>query len=128
MGRPVHFEIHAADPDRAQRFYVEVFGWEAQSIGGPTDYRLLLTGGDGGGPGIDGAVLARQGAEPEESQAVNAYVCTISVDSIEETAHAVAEAGGRQVSERMEVPGVGDLSYFKDPEGNVFGALQPVSG
>ena len=126
MGRVLHFEIHAADPDRAERFYVEVFGWTAQGIGGPVDYRLLTTGAEGEA-GIDGAILQRQGGEPEEDQAVNAYVCTIGVDSIEETERAVVAAGGRQVSDRMEVPGVGDLSYFKDTEGNIFGALQPVS-
>ena len=124
MGRVLHFEIHAADPDRAERFYVEVFGWTAQGIGGPVDYRLLTTGAEGEA-GIDGAILQRQGADPEEG-AVNAYVCTIGVDSIGETERAVVAAGGRQVSDRMEVPGVGDLSYFKDTEGNIFGALQPV--
>jgi predicted enzyme related to lactoylglutathione lyase len=40
----------------------------------------------------------------------------------------VVAAGGRQVADRMEVPGVGLLSYFNDTEGNIFGALQPVSG
>ncbi|MCW3004913.1 MAG: Glyoxalase family protein [Conexibacter sp.] len=127
MGRVLHFEIHAGDPDRAQRFYVDVFGWTVQRVGGPVDYRLLTTG-PAGEPGIDGAILQRQGGEPEEGQPVNAYVCTISVDSIEETERAVAAAGGRQVADRMQVPGVGDLSYFKDTEGNLFGALQPVSG
>jgi predicted enzyme related to lactoylglutathione lyase len=28
----------------------------------------------------------------------------------------------------MDVPEVGRLAYFKDTEGNIFGALQPVSG
>lgn len=125
MGRVLHFEIHAADPDRAERFYVDVFGWTVQRYGGPVDYRLLTTGPDGE-PGINGAILKREGDEPEDGQAVNAYVCTISVASIEETERAVAAAGGRQVVERMEVPGVGHLSYFKDTEGNIFGALQPV--
>ena len=27
MGRPVHFEIHADDIERAKKFYAEVFGW-----------------------------------------------------------------------------------------------------
>lgn len=27
MPRPIHFEIHAADPERAQRFYGALFGW-----------------------------------------------------------------------------------------------------
>jgi len=26
----------------------------------------------------------------------------------------------------MTVPGVGDVAYFKDTEGNTFGALEPV--
>jgi predicted enzyme related to lactoylglutathione lyase len=39
----------------------------------------------------------------------------------------VAAAGGEQVLDRMEIPGVGWVSYFKDTEGNVFGALQSVA-
>ena len=47
MGRVVHFEIHAADPDRAERFYRRVFGWEINRWeGAPVDYRLITTGGD----------------------------------------------------------------------------------
>jgi predicted enzyme related to lactoylglutathione lyase len=126
MGRVIHFEIHAEDPDRAEGFYTRVFGWTAQRYGGPVDYRLLTTGGDDQ-PGINGAVLQRQGTDgPADGQPVNAFVCTIEVPSIEETEHAVVAAGGEQVVERMEVPGVGHLAYFKDPEGNVFGALQPT--
>jgi predicted enzyme related to lactoylglutathione lyase len=127
MGRVIHFEIHAADTDRAERFYTEVFGWSAQRIGGPVDYRLLTTGPDEQA-GVNGAILERRGPAPGDREPVNAYVCTIGVDSIEETERAVPEAGGRQVVDRIAVPGVGLLSYFKDPEGNVFGALQPVSG
>jgi uncharacterized protein len=40
MGRPVHFEIHASDPDRTQAFYEAVFGWAiARFEGAPDDYR-----------------------------------------------------------------------------------------
>ena len=126
MGRVIHFEIQAADPDRAERFYTSVFGWSVQPVGGPMDYRLLTTGADGT-PGINGAILRRAAGEPGEGDAVNGYICTISVDSIEETERAVPEAGGQQVLDRMEIPEVGQLSYFKDTEGNIFGALQPVS-
>jgi uncharacterized protein len=125
MGRVIHFEIHADDPDRAQRFYTEVFGWNAQSYGGPMDYRLLTTGPDGD-LGINGAILRRQGPAPEAAVPVSGYVCTIQVDSIEETERAVPAAGGEQVLERMEVPDVDQLAYFRDTEGNVFGALEPV--
>jgi uncharacterized protein len=126
MGRVIHFEIQAADPDRAERFYTSVFGWAVQPVGGPMDYRLLTTGADGT-TGINGAILRRGGGEPGEGAAVNGYICTIEVNSIEATERAVPEAGGEQVLDRMEVPDVGQLSYFKDTEGNIFGALQPVS-
>jgi predicted enzyme related to lactoylglutathione lyase len=126
MGRVIHFEIQADDTDRAERFYTSVFGWAVQHYGGPVDYRLLTTGPDDQ-PGINGAILRRPvPGGSEDAQPVNAYVCTIGVDSIEDTERAVVDAGGRQVVERMEVPGVGHLSYFKDTEGNVFGALQPT--
>jgi uncharacterized protein len=127
MARVIHFEIHAADADRAERFYAGVFGWSVQRMGGPTDYRLLTTGADDEA-GINGAILQRQGPEPEDGGAVNAYTCTIQVESIDDIERAVPAAGGRQVLDRMEIPGVGLLSYFKDTEGNIFGALQPVSG
>ena len=28
MPRPIHFEIHPADPERAQAFYRTLFGWQ----------------------------------------------------------------------------------------------------
>jgi predicted enzyme related to lactoylglutathione lyase len=126
MARVIHFEIQSSDPDRTQRFYTGVFGWSAQPFGGPMDYRLLTTG-PGDRPGINGAILKRMGGEPESGAAVNAFICTIEVDSIEDIERVVPEAGGEQVLDRMEIPGVGQLSYFKDTEGNIFGALQPVS-
>jgi predicted enzyme related to lactoylglutathione lyase len=126
MGRVVHFEIHAQDPDRAEAFYTGVFGWTAESFGGPVDYRLLTTGPEGD-MGINGAILKPpHDMTPSPGQAVNAFVCTIAVDSIEDTERAVADAGGALAVERQEIPGVGLLTYFTDPEGNIFGALQPA--
>jgi uncharacterized protein len=124
MPRVIHFEIHCADLDRAERFYRDVFGWDIQRWeGAPVDYRLVTTGPDGD-PGINGALVERRGEI--DGQAVIAYVNTIGVEDIGETERRVAEAGGEQVMERSEIPGVGQLSSFKDTEGNIFGALQPA--
>jgi predicted enzyme related to lactoylglutathione lyase len=122
MTRVVHFEIHCGDVDRGERFYTTVFGWRIQGYGGPMDYRLATTGPDGE-PGINGALLQRQGEI--DGQAVTAYVCTIQVDDLEQVEKRVPEAGGEQVMERTEIPEVGQLAYFKDTEGNIFGVLQP---
>jgi len=37
----------------------------------------------------------------------------------------VKAAGGSVALDKIQVPGVGWLSYVKDPEGNIFGMLQP---
>ena len=122
MARVVHFEIHCGDPDRAQQFYADVFGWEFQSIGGPMDYRLITTGPDNEA-GINGALMRRQGEV--DGEAVIAYVNTIQVDDLEKVERLVPERGGTLAMPRMEVPEVGHLAYFKDTEGNIFGVLQP---
>jgi predicted enzyme related to lactoylglutathione lyase len=124
MGRVVHFEIHADDMDRAETFYTSVFGWEVHRFDGPIDYRLLNTGSKSQ-TGIDGALVERR--HPIDGQGVIAFVCTVDVDDIGATEKKVKEAGGEQVVDRHEIPEVGQLSYFKDTEGNVFGALQPAS-
>jgi predicted enzyme related to lactoylglutathione lyase len=125
MGRVVHFEIHASDMDRAERFYRDVFGWDVQKFDGPIDYRLLNTGPKGD-TGIDGALVERRGSA--DGDAVIAYVCTVQVDDIRATEQKVRDAGGEQVVERQEIADVGHLSYFKDTEGNIFGAMQSASG
>ena len=125
MGRVVHFEIHASDLDRAERFYRDVFGWDVQRFDGPIDYRLLNTGPKSQA-GIDGALVERRA--DAKGDAVIAYVCTVEVDDIAATEQKVKEAGGEQVVDRQEIGEVGQLSYFKDSEGNIFGALQPAPG
>lgn len=127
MGRVIHFEIHATNPERAVGFYRDVFGWEIKELGGPVDYWLVTSGSDDE-TGINGAIMRRMGSEPGAEQDVNAFVCTIQVPSIEQTERAIPDAGGEQVVPRQEIPGVGKVSYFRDPEGNVFGALEPVEG
>jgi predicted enzyme related to lactoylglutathione lyase len=124
MGRVVHFEIHAEDLDRAEGFYTEVFGWDVHKFDGPVDYRVINTGPNSE-TGIDGALTERRANG--HGDAVIAYVCTVQVEDIAATETKVKEAGGEQVVDRQEIPEVGQLSYFKDTEGNVFGAMEPAS-
>ena len=121
-GRVVHFEIHAADPDRAERFYNRVFDWEVRRWeGAPVDYRLITTGTDDQ-PGINGAIVERRGRL--DGKAVTAFVCTVDVEDLAEVEEAVPAAGGEQVVDRQELENVGSFAYFKDTEGNIFGAMQ----
>jgi len=118
-----HFEIHATDPERTGKFYTDIFGWSITKWDGPMEYYLLSAKSDGFG--IDGAIVRRRTARPADGAPTNAYVCTIAVDSLDEVSRKVVARGGSIVVEKDEIPGVGMLAYAKDPEGNIFGLLQP---
>jgi predicted enzyme related to lactoylglutathione lyase len=127
MGRLVHFEIHADDVDRAERFYTTVFGWTVQRWEGASmDYRLVTTGPPEEQPGIDGALMKLEGPSPAEDNPISAFACTVQVDDLATTTERISAAGGRRVTDPQDIPGVGRFAYFKDTEGNVVGALQPA--
>lgn len=120
MPRPIHFEIHADDMDRAQAFYENMFGWTFNSWG-DGQYRLVLTGE---GPGIDGGMMRRHGAPPQGGEPVNSWVCTVDVDDLDAFVAKAGASGGSVALPRMAVPGVGWLAYVKDSEGNILGLMQ----
>lgn len=125
MSRPVHFEIHAADPERAQRFYAEMFGWTFTKWGeGGWDYWLIKTGEDG--PGIDGGMLRRMGPNPPamEPTPVIAFVCTMMVADLDAAVAKAESLGGVTAMAKMPVGGMGWLAYVKDPESNILGLMQ----
>jgi len=121
MPRPIHFEIHAADLDRAQRFYETLFGWTFKPWGGDS-YRIIATGAQG--PGIDGGMFRRQGDSPRGGEPVTSWVCTVDVDDVDAYVAKAEAAGGSLAVAKMAVPGVGWLAYVKDTEGNIFGMMQ----
>jgi predicted enzyme related to lactoylglutathione lyase len=123
MPRPIHFEIHAADPQRAMRFYTALLGWTFTKWDAPQDYWLIKTG-EPDTRGIDGGMLPRRGPPPAPMQAVNAFVCTFDVADLDAMIRQVGELGGSIVLPRMAIPAVGWLAYANDTEGNIFGMMQ----
>jgi len=121
MPRVVHFEIHAADPDRAVNFYQTLFGWTFQKWEGPMDYWLVTTGPNDQ-PGINGGLVRRQGEI--DGQAVIAYVCTVDVENLDASVQTAVDNGGQIALPKMPIPGMGWLAYCKDTEGNIFGMMQ----
>jgi predicted enzyme related to lactoylglutathione lyase len=124
MPRIVHFEIHASDPERLAEFYRGLFGWKISKWDGPMEYWLIETGGKDE-PGVNGGLMRRQGGAPTDGQAVNAFVCTADVSSLDDVLSRLEGLGGRLALPRMAVPGMGWLAYLKDPDGNIMGAMQP---
>jgi predicted enzyme related to lactoylglutathione lyase len=116
MPRVVHFEFPVDDPDRATKFYQQVFSWEISKWPGPMDYWLAGTGAKDA-PGINGAFMRRS---PEFKQTVN----TIDVPSLDEYMTKITAAGGSVVTPKTTIPTIGYFAYCTDTEGNVFGIIQ----
>jgi uncharacterized protein len=130
MNRISHFEIQADNPERAAKFYRELFGWDIKEwiVSGfeaeDENRRWLVTIGSETEPSINGGILFRRGPAPGEGQPVNAYVCTISVTDIDESVDKMLKAGGSIALPKAAVTGVGWVVYCKDLEGNIFGMMQ----
>jgi len=126
MPRVVDFEIHAEDPDRAEKFYIALFGWKFAKWGGPLDYRVIVTGPETE-KGINGGLIKRMGAAPAKGQAVNAFVCTVEVPDLDARVAKATSLGAAIALPKMAIPGVGWLAYIHDTEGNILGLMQPDS-
>jgi uncharacterized protein len=126
MGRLIHFEIHVDDMERAQKFYGEVFGWtfEDWSEYAGMPYAGAVTGSSSE-PGIDGALMKRQGPPPESGQPMNGFSCTMGVEDYDTTEAKILSNGGQVALPKYALPGMAWQGYYKDTEGNVFGIHQP---
>lgn len=117
MPRVAHFEISAADLGRAVSFYRHVFGWEIRPWEGPAEYFIVVTGGEGDGPGINGGIVHRD-------HAIAGSVNLIDVPSLDHALLRVVEARGQIIHSRSAIQGVGYVAYCRDTEGNAFGLIE----
>lgn len=115
MPNVTYFEIGADDVEEAAAFYSQVFDWNIEKAEDGSDYWYISCSDDD--PGIEGGICARH-------DEWNATVNTIEVESIDSCANRIAEAGGKVLAPKISIPGVGDLQYCHDLEGNAFGIIE----
>jgi len=119
MGRAVvHWELMSKDPAKVSKFYEKVFEWKIQHIP-EMDYRLVETGGQGG---INGGIVQPQREGPWPGN----MTLYIAVDDLAAYRERIVDAGGKIHVEEQEVPGMGALSLFTDPEGRMMGLWKPA--
>jgi uncharacterized protein len=115
-----HFAINAEDLKQARRFYENVFGWTFRPWG-PPDFFQIETG-DGANGGVMGALQKRREIVPGER--MTGFECTVSVANVDAAIAAIEANGGKIVMPKVTIPGVGRLIFFKDPDGNIAGAME----
>jgi len=118
MGKVVHFEIPAEDPEASVNFFSNVFGWKFNKWG-DMDY-YLSDSGPKGDEGIEGAIMKR--SHPEQM-----IVNTIQVEDIDSTMNRIIENGGEIVVPKQSISGIGTHCYFKDLSGYIHGVLESDS-
>lgn len=126
MGRPVHFEIHAQNVERARDFYGAVFGWTFEDwtafAGSP--YLGCVTG-PADAMGINGAIMQANGPLGGPGAPVNGAVLTMGVGDYDETHAKILAAGGQVALPKMALTGMAWQGYYLDTEGNTIGIHQP---
>jgi predicted enzyme related to lactoylglutathione lyase len=132
----VHFEIPADQPERAAKFYRELFGWDierwegsAEEVEGMADYRpenfeywiVKTVPTDKQGmptrPGINGGLMRR--VEPGQGP-----VNYISVENLDQFVGKAERLGAKVLMRKMPVPGMGWFAQLTDTEGNIVALWQ----
>src|SRR5262249_46322727 len=111
-------------PERASKFYRELFGWHIQPMaheGGPEYWLVSTVPTDAKGmptrSGVNGGLMRRQHGD-------HMPVNYISVESLHEYARKAKHLGAKEVMPKTPVKGMGWFSVLKDTEGNAFGIWQ----
>jgi predicted enzyme related to lactoylglutathione lyase len=104
-------QLNTTDPEAAQRFYSELFGWRFEEVqGGPGPYSAIYRG-----ERANGGMMQI----PPGQAAPSHWLVYFGIDDIDAAAEQIGSSGGRLVVERMDVPG-GRILVAQDPQGATF--------
>ena len=122
MGKVVHFEIPFDDKKRAMKFYADAFDWKLTDMA-EMSYVMAETApvGDNQLPKEPGAINGGLFQRPKEAPNTVVYV---GVESIEAVLKKVASSGGKVVTPKTPIPGMGAFARVSDTEGNVVGLYE----
>ena len=121
-GAFVWHELKTTDAAAAAAFYCKVVGWEAEASNLPgIDYTRLMVGN------APRAGLMTLPAQASAAGATTGWTGYVYVDSVDETAARLQEAGGAMLHPPMDIPGIGRFATVTDPQGAAFALFQPAS-
>jgi predicted enzyme related to lactoylglutathione lyase len=116
MGNPfVHLDLSTDDVAGAKKFYKSVFDWSFK------DFPQMDWSGIDVGKGVGGGIGKKQ--MPTQPTAWTAYV---DVNDVKKTIAKAKKAGATIIVPHMEVPNMGYLGVFVDPQGATIGVWQAI--
>jgi predicted enzyme related to lactoylglutathione lyase len=122
MDKVVHFEIPFENKQRAMKFYTDSFGWQLADMP-QMNYVMASTVAvdDQHRPKEPGAINGGLFQRPKEAPNPTIYV---GVGSVDAAIKKVEAAGGKVVTPKTPIPGMGAYARIADTEGNVLGLFE----
>lgn len=117
-GLPCWYELNAADLAGDTAFYAGILPWRWSDAGMP-GMTYLLGATDAG---MVAGAMAAQAGQP------TGWTCYVAVDSADDTAKLAQNLGAQTMVPPTDIPGTGRFALMLDPQGAVFGLLQPLPG
>ena len=115
MANPfVHVELTTVDIAKAKEFYGKLFDWKFDSVpvGASGNYTVIKVG-----DGTGGGMFQMKDAPPM-------WLPYVLVDDIQAATQKAKSLGAAFIRENHEVPGMGWLSIFADPQGAMLALWQ----
>lgn len=117
-GVPCWVDTSQPVPEAAVDFYSGLFGWEFEDLmPSESEGRYFIAR-------IRGGDVAAVGSLPEEAPPRAVWNTYVWVQSADETAAKVVQAGGKVLMAPFDVMDAGRMAVFTDPEGAVFSVWQ----
>jgi predicted enzyme related to lactoylglutathione lyase len=117
-GNPCWYELGTSDLDAAGRFYARILGWQVVDSGMQGfDYRLARVEDD-----MVAGLMSNQG---QEGNPPPNWLIYFAVDDCDRSAGEIVAGGGSVLKGPDDIPGTGRFAVAADPQGAVFGLLQP---
>ncbi|RKN40126.1 VOC family protein [Streptomyces hoynatensis] len=111
---PAWFDITALDANRSREFYGQLFGWEVR-VDASMDYGLTQTP-----EGVAGGI----GQATEDGPHPAGLVMYFPVADVDAALGRAEALGGSCAVPPWEIPGLGKMAVFRDPDGNRVGLWQ----
>lgn len=118
-GVPCWIDTSRPDPEAAVGFYSGLFGWDFQDAMPPDSAGKYFIGR------LRGGDVAAVGSQPEGGPPMASWNTYVQVESADETAAKVRDAGGHVVTDPFDVMDAGRMAVFTDPGGATFCVWQP---
>jgi uncharacterized protein len=113
-GVPCWVDTSQPDPEAAVDFYRGLFGWEFEDVMPPGSEAKYFTAR------LRGGEVAAVGSIPEQAPQMATWNTYVWVESADDVASKVRDAGGSVMMEPFDVMDAGRMAVFTDPEGAAF--------